>query len=305
MRLAATFSLLVLTVILTSHFAMAEDAVFSGPQPGEKLVPFQVLAVYGESAGKEIDALGKDTDQPRLLIFVHKLTRPGMALTRGLTAYAKANQQHDVVGQIVWLSEDKAEAEAYLHRAQGSLKFVVPVGISVDGGEGPGAYGLNRNVELTILIADGDKVTANFALVQPSVSEAPKIAAELAKLIDQPAPTTDEIQKLANPSGAMRRQAAMRRNANRAQPNRAAAAESGELRDMMRKLLAVDGTETQLREAAQEINQFVGDNKTRQSALGRMSSAVLQRGIGSESAQSVIKKWRDQYEPQREPADKP
>ena len=71
-------------------------------------------------------------------------------------------------------TDDKAKAEEYLTRARQSLNFIAPVGISVDGGEGPGAYGLNRNVELTILIANQNQVTANFAIVQPSVTGGPQ-----------------------------------------------------------------------------------------------------------------------------------
>ena len=33
----------------------ADDPVFSGPQVGEKLVPFEVLSVYGETAGTKVD----------------------------------------------------------------------------------------------------------------------------------------------------------------------------------------------------------------------------------------------------------
>ena len=43
----------------------------------------------------------------------------------------------------------------------------VLVGISPDGREGPGNYGLNRNVAQTIIIAKDGKVLHNFAFTQP------------------------------------------------------------------------------------------------------------------------------------------
>jgi len=46
-----------------------------------------------------------------------------------------------------------------------------PTGISPDGEEGPGSYGLNRKMTLTILVANKGKVTANFALVQRTLRE--------------------------------------------------------------------------------------------------------------------------------------
>ena len=56
------------------------------------------------------------------------------------------------------------------------------VGISVDGEEGPGSYGLNRNVELTFVLAKENKVVANFAFVQSSVTDAPVISASRAAI---------------------------------------------------------------------------------------------------------------------------
>ena len=54
------------------------------------------------------------------------------------------------------------------------------MGVSVDGAEGPGAWGLNREVAMTVVVGKDGKATANFALVQPSVqSDGPKIFAAM------------------------------------------------------------------------------------------------------------------------------
>lgn len=268
-------------------FGVADDPVFSGPQPGETLVPFKVVAVYGEDAGQEIDPIELAGGKPTLLVFVHKLTRPGMALARGLSSYAKS--QSGAVSGVVWLDDDKAKAESYLNRAKKSLNFTAPVGISVDGGEGPGAYGLNRNVELTILIADKNQVKANFALVQPSVTEGPRIAGALAKLLDREAPTAAEFEKLAYPGGGM----AKRRN----MANRPAAEtrSDADLRSLMRAVIAAEVSESDLRDAIKAVDDWVGDVPARRKLLGRMAGAVLERGLGSQQAQQQIKGWHQEY----------
>ena len=51
----------------------------------------------------------------------------------------------------------------------------VLVGISPDGREGPGSYGLNRNVAQTVLIAKDGKVLHNFAFTQPMVYADPHV----------------------------------------------------------------------------------------------------------------------------------
>ncbi len=277
--------LVILCLGWTSCFA--DEPVFSGPQPGETLVPFHVVLVGGEQAGTKIDPVELADGKPTLLVFVHKLTRPGVALTRGLTSYAA--RQTGAAAGIVWLDDDQAKAEEYLTRAKGSLSFNASVGISVDGGEGPGAYGLNRNVELTVLVANENRVTANFALVQPSVTEGPKIAGELAKLLDRAAPTAAEFEKLAYPGGGMTARPNMQKNSEKSPPA------ANDLRTMMRNVVAADATQAELREAIKAINDWVGDDSARQKQLGRMAEAVLQRGLGTESAQETIKNWQETY----------
>src|SRR5262249_24021907 len=59
-------------------------------------------------------------------------------------------------------------------------KLASRVGLSLDGLEGPGNYGLNKDCLMTIVVAKEDKVTASFALVQPGIADAPKVLEALA-----------------------------------------------------------------------------------------------------------------------------
>ena len=53
---------------------------------------------------------------------------------------------------------------------------------------------------VTVLVAKDDKVTANFALVQPSVAvDAPKIIEAIVGAVGGKAPTAEELQKLIAP----------------------------------------------------------------------------------------------------------
>ncbi|WP_182870755.1 hypothetical protein [Stieleria mannarensis] len=205
--LALGLSTLVLSTLggpasLSPSLCYGDDPVFSGPQAGEPLPPLKLRGVYDDAAGKEFDPVAQADGKPTLLVFVHKLTRPGLGLARGLTNYAKSLDESPNYAAIVWLNDDQAEAEAYLTRARRSLNLQVPVGISVDGGEGPGAYGLNRNVELTVLVAKEGKVVANYALIQPSMSDGVKIAGALANTLGTTPPTAEELQKVAYPGRA-------------------------------------------------------------------------------------------------------
>ena len=264
-----------------------DEAVFSGPQVGEKIVPFTVLGVYDEAAGKDLDFVKQAEGEPLLLVFVQKLTRPGAALTRTLTKYAHSRLKDGLHAAVVWIVADRSAAEKRLKFARRSLDYQVPVGISKDGEEGPGSYGLNRNVELTILLANKNRVTANFALVQPSVTEAVAIAKHIVKLVGGKEPTPEEMTRLAYPGGAYKR------NAERMERMRQQ--NESKLRELIRDVIAQDATPEQLKKAVAAMERFVGRDRGKAQQLGRMCGFVLERGLGTKPAQKQIRKWKEKY----------
>lgn len=281
---------------VSNSFA-ADDPVFSGPQAGEPLVPFTVTGVYDDAAGKDFNPVAEAGGKPSMLVFVHSLTRPGFALTRALTQYASSIKDPAAYTCIVWLSDNPAETERYLTMARGSLRVNVPLGVSTDGVEGPGAYGLNRNVELTILIAKDNQVTANFALVQPSLTEAPKIAAELAKVAGQPAPQAADLQQLA---GMGMRTMRSREPARKSSKESDSPAAEPDLRTLLRGLAELRGSDDEFKAAVKKIEDWVGKQPERQQQLGRMSGFALERGLGSEQVQTQLRKWQKAYSPKQD-----
>jgi hypothetical protein len=187
--------LVALALCLTAPLAPAQqdEKVFSGPQPGEKLTPFKVLGVFGPQAGKEFELAPPAKDGPAVIVFVHEMTRPANQCLRLVDLYADRLARDGLHTHIVWLSADKTAAEMAITRIQGSVKYRSPIGISLDGAEGPGNYGLNRKVTLTVLVAKGNKVVANFAIVQPNETDAPKVLAAIAKVMGKQPPTVEEL----------------------------------------------------------------------------------------------------------------
>ena len=143
--------------------AQENSAEFSGPQVGEKVTPFTVRAVVGDRAGQEIDLVKAAEGKPLVLFFVHEVTRPSVGLARLILNYAASRKADGLHSGLVLLSADATMSEEWAKRATNALPSGVPIGISKDGAEGPGAYGLNRKVAVTVLVAKENKVTANFA----------------------------------------------------------------------------------------------------------------------------------------------
>ena len=153
----------------------AQQVRYSGPQSGEPLSSFTVLAVNGPEAGKEVDFISRWGDDPMLLIFLHQLDRNIAALLRPCEWFAQERAEAGLKSMIVFLHDDKVFGERRMQAVVKAMGIRIPVGVSVDGVEGPGAYGLNKSVAITVLVAKDRKITDNYAIVQAGVVDAPKI----------------------------------------------------------------------------------------------------------------------------------
>ena len=189
--------LLAIVAIMTGFVRISfaqQDEIFSGPQVGEKLSSFTVRGVFDEDAGKELDFVAAANGKPIVLVFVHDVNRQSISMTRILSQYTVDRAKDGVTTGIVWLDDDATAAENQLKRIRHALTPGAPTGVSVDGREGPGSYGLNRNVMLTILVGKEGVVTANFALVQPSLQvDLPKILASIVAVAGGQVPKLEEL----------------------------------------------------------------------------------------------------------------
>ena len=96
--------LCLLAVGLTGTARAADDPIFSGPQVGEKLTPFKARGVLDPHAGKDLDFITLAKEKPVVLVFVHELTRPSVAMVRTLTAYTKSREKDGLTTGVVWLA---------------------------------------------------------------------------------------------------------------------------------------------------------------------------------------------------------
>jgi hypothetical protein len=291
---AATIALLL--IVSFSDNARSDDSVFSGPQVGEKLNSFKVRGVFDDDAGKELDFVGQAEANPIVLIFVHDLNRQSVSMTRILSAYTVGRAKDGLATGIVWLDDDVTEAENTLKRIRHALTPRAPIGISIDGREGPGSYGLNRNVMLTILVGKEGKVTANFALVQPSLQvDLPKILAEIVRVAGGQVPKLEDLPGI----GQMMRQ----QMAREGDPN---------LRRLIRPVIRKDATPDDVDKAARAVEEYVADREDARKDVGRIANTIIDSGklsnYGTERAQEYLRKWAKEFgrgpEPEKPSSDR-
>ena len=189
-----------MAALFNQSAVVGDDPVFSGPQVGERLTPLRVVQAYGERRGDTVDLVEQAGGEPTLLVIVNGANRPAARLTRALLNYAEMRSGDGLFAALVWLDADRSAAETYLNQAVSWWGLGVPVGVSLDGAEGPGSYGLNRNVNVTVLVANDNRVVANYALIQPSETDAPKILSDVVRLIDGDVPKTAQVTFLTLPT---------------------------------------------------------------------------------------------------------
>lgn len=275
---------LLATLAVCLPAAVAQDMPFSGPQVGEKLPGFELEAAFPTDSPKTMNPVRQAGESPLLVIFVHELTRPNVAVIRALGNYAKQREADGLKHAIVFLGDDKTALRERLTRARRALPDSPNVGISPDGIEGPGSLGLNRKMSLTILVANKQKVTGNFALVQPSVQ------ADVMKVVDAIiAQIGGERPKLETLVPQMRRPAM----------DSPRGARDPELTGLLRQVINKQATNEQVDQAAAKLEKFIEGKPALQRQLGEITRTVSNSDrfdqYGTEHARTYLKKWAEKY----------
>lgn len=266
----------------------ADEPIFSGPQVGEKLGSFKVKGVFDKEAGKEFDYVKQGDGKPMFLIFVHELTRPSIGTMRILMDYAAKRKKDGLQSGVVFLYDDLTEGENRLKRAQRAMPGKTRVGLSVDGKEGPGSYGLNRKVTMTILVANKNKVTANFALVQPSVqADVPKVVEAIVKQIGGKVPSLAEL-------GVKNRYQDAKKKRTEQDPK---------LRGLISPVIQKTATVEEVKKAAAKLEKYVASRPKSKLEVGTIARRIIDAGklenYGTKKSQEYLKKWAKEYKPKR------
>lgn len=269
-------------VTLFAQVAVAADKpapIFSGPQVGEKLPGFKVKGVFDEAAGKQIDLISQAGGKPIVLVFVHARTRPAFGLTNTLMRFVASRAKDGLTGGIVFLTDDPTATETWMKRIRQHFPKGVSLGISADGQEGPGSYGLNRNVTLTVLVAKDNKVTANFALVQPSEqADGPKIFKAIVDALG---------------GGKVPKVAEFSRNRYVKKSTKV------DVRALLGPVINKQATREQVDAAAAKVEEAASKDKAVRVEIGRVSRTVVNSGklgnYGTPAAQAYLRKWAKQY----------
>ena len=163
--------------------------IFSGPQKGEKLPALKVTSLFGDNKGEAFDPIKRAGNQPQILFFQDD---SGVGI-RGLFGFANAirqvNEKTEKKLQVacIFLADEANTITSRYARIFGRLREsgVSVIAIASGGRNGPGSYGLNRNIAQTILVAKDGKVTWNFVSEQGLLFADPHILGAVAEAVGE------------------------------------------------------------------------------------------------------------------------
>jgi hypothetical protein len=270
-----------------------EETVYSGPQVGEPLPPLPIRLVLDDDPSKTIDAAETTMMMPhRVVMVVHQLTRPSVAFVRALGNYAASRRLDGVAVSLVFLGEDATELAASVRRAQRALPQGCQIGLSPDGLEGPGAYGLNRNVTLTLIVASKGTVTYNAALIDPSIPvELPKVLRAICDVAGGEPPELDALLRSMGAPAMMRQRPADGTRGDAPVPNDQIPG-FAKVEPLIRRFIRKENSDQEVDRLAVEIENALRDAPEAKQRVKEIAGRV-HKIYGTERAQFHLRRWAE------------
>ena len=160
--------------------------IFSGPQPGEKLPPFQAIGLAGALEGQDFDAAALAGDELHMLIFAKEARTFGRFISNLAQQLntIESNSKRKWEMSFIVVNDDPNDVEQKFEWVKRSLPGFVRAGLSKDGSDGPPAYGLDRTLTATVIVAKGGKVVYNLPYISDAFYTQPHILGAIAGAMD-------------------------------------------------------------------------------------------------------------------------
>src|SRR5687768_1499425 len=156
--------LLCLSLALAFTLALgAAEPCVSGVPVGKRPGPYSFLVATGPQRGQPTCYICEQHEggKPAAVVFARTLSDP---LGKLLAKLESAGLEKKATGYKVWMTQLAAPADldALAKRAQQKGLKTVPVGAFEDA-DGPPAYKLHKDADVTVMLFVKEKVVANFA----------------------------------------------------------------------------------------------------------------------------------------------
>ena len=171
-----------LALVACVGFVMAGE-VKSGPEVGKGVAPFHPYNVFNaessELCNKENCIVCQYGSKPVALVFARNTTKPVAELVKKLEATVAKTGQDKAGAAVIFLSsDDNIKTQVAKMQTEAGVKNV---SLAVDGPQGPEAYKINKDAEVTVIIYAKKKVIANHAFDKFDDACVEKVAGAISK----------------------------------------------------------------------------------------------------------------------------
>lgn len=151
----------IIALLLLPAFAAAAEPCVSGVPVGQRPGPYSFLVATGPQRGQQTCFICEQDDKPAAVIFARTLGAPLAKLVVKLDAEVPARKDS---GFKVWVTQltVKADLDELAKWSKTSAIKNAPIGAFEDL-DGPPAYKLSPEADVTVLLFVKKKVVANFA----------------------------------------------------------------------------------------------------------------------------------------------
>lgn len=149
---------------------LSSDACISGVPVGKRPGPYSFLVATGPHRGQLTCYVCEQADKPTVIVFARRLSKPLATLLQRLDQETTTRSSSGFKAWMTLLT-DTADLEQLAKWSQMQGLKAVPVGAFEDI-DGPPAYTLAEEAEVTVLLFVKRKVVANFAFRPGELSEA-------------------------------------------------------------------------------------------------------------------------------------
>ena len=161
----------ILALALFASVLCAEEPLVSGLKPGQRPGPYSAVVCTGPERGKLHCYICEAADRPVAIIMARKTSDPLGKLAQSLDKALTAHKTAELRGWLTFFHEDQSVVDAQMVQfgkthGLGNLPLAV-----FEDADGPPAYRVTRDAEVTVLLSVKQKVVKNFSFRAGELNE--------------------------------------------------------------------------------------------------------------------------------------
>jgi hypothetical protein len=187
MKQSICFFLFLNLIVICQTDLCSDEPFQSGPAIGERPKPFSVIGVTGPRRGQTHCYVCEAEDRPIAIVFARTTSGPIANLIKRLDEALSTHQSAELRSWVVFLAESHGTLEPKIEQlARQNSIGMLPLTL-VEDPDGPPAYRIHHDAEVTVLFSVKQKLVASHAFKANELTDArvADVMASLSKVVSK------------------------------------------------------------------------------------------------------------------------